>query len=98
MIPITSTDAGVRFAAYIQPRASRTEVSGVHGDAVKIRVAAPPVEGAANDALVRFLAKRLRIAASSIRLVGGEHSRRKVVEVGGVGGEALLEALVGRSG
>jgi len=76
--------ADVRIRVRIQPRASRTEVAGEHDGALRIRVAAPPVEGEANDALIRFLAKRLRVAPSRITVVSGAASRAKQVEVEGV--------------
>ena len=57
---------------------------GEHDGAIKIRLAAPPVDGAANSALIEFVAKRLGVAKSSVRIVGGETSRRKVIEMDGV--------------
>jgi uncharacterized protein (TIGR00251 family) len=57
---VVVVSGGVRFAVYVQPRASRSEVVGMHGDAFKIRLAAPPVEGAANEALVELLARKRR--------------------------------------
>ena len=80
---IESTGAAVRFAVRVQPRASRTEIAGVHGDALKIRLAAPPVEGAANAELITFLARRLRVPRSSLRIVRGRRGRDKTVEAEG---------------
>ena len=77
----------------VQPRASRTEVAGRQGDALKIRVTAPPVDGAANDALVRFLAERLQVSRSAVRLEAGRAGRSKVVAVDGVGMEAAARRL-----
>lgn len=68
----------------MQPRASKTEVAGQHGDAIKLRVAAPPVEGAANEEVRRFLAKTLGVPVSAVTIVHGEAGRRKTVEVVGV--------------
>lgn len=73
-----------RLVLHVQPRASRTEVVGPHGDAVKVRLAAPPVDGAANAALVRFLAERLGVPRDAVRLVGGAGGRRKLVEIDGL--------------
>jgi uncharacterized protein (TIGR00251 family) len=70
---------------HVQPRAKRTEVAGWHGDAIKIRLAAPPVDGAANTELIRFLADRLGVPQASIRLAAGVASRRKRVELEGSG-------------
>jgi uncharacterized protein (TIGR00251 family) len=77
----------------VQPRASRTEVAGRQGDALKIRVTAPPVDGAANDALVRFLAERLEVSRSAVRLEAGATGRSKVVAVDGIGVEAASRRL-----
>ena len=74
----------IRLTIQVQPRASRTEVVGPHGDAIKIRVAAPPVDGAANEALVEFLAERLGVARSAVTISAGHGSRRKVVTVEGI--------------
>lgn len=80
---------------HIQPRASKTEVVGRHGDAVKIRVKAPPVEGAANDELIRFLAKRFKVARSAVRLVSGAASRHKQVEVDDLTADEVARSLLG---
>ncbi len=77
----------------MQPRASRTELAGAHGDALKIRLAAPPVEGAANRELVAFLAGRLRVPKSAIQIVKGERGREKLVEVAGVSEEEVRARL-----
>ena len=68
----------------VQPRSSRTECAGLIGDELKVRVAAPPVDGAANDALVGFLADRLRVARAAVVLLAGASSRSKLVEVRGL--------------
>lgn len=66
---------------HIQPGASRTEVAGEHGDALKVRVASPPVDGKANDALLRYLAAEFGVPVRAVSLERGETSRRKVVRV-----------------
>ena len=81
---ITTRGTSLRFGVHVQPRASRSEIVGLHGEALKIRLAAPPVDGAANDALIRLLADALGIARSAVRVVSGATSRGKVVEVDGV--------------
>jgi uncharacterized protein (TIGR00251 family) len=84
-MPLLSVRGGeVLLAVHLQPRAARTELAGFHGDALKIRVAAPPVEGAANDALRTFLAECLGIATSRIRVVRGATSREKLVSLQGL--------------
>ena len=84
---------GVRLRIRVQPRASRTEVAGPHGDELRIRLAAPPVDGAANEALVRFLAERLGVARSRVTIVAGHTGRSKLVEVEGIGPDAALPRL-----
>lgn len=78
---------------HVQPRAKRTEVAGWHGDAIKIRVAAPPADGAANEALLQFLAKRLGVGRGALSLTAGATSRRKRVSVTGLDLPAVLERL-----
>jgi len=70
-----------RIAVHIVPRASKTEIVGMHGDALKIRLAAPPVDGKANQALIAFLAAHYNVPARAISIVSGETSRRKVIEI-----------------
>lgn len=75
---------GVRIAVRLQPKAARDRIAGPHGEALKIAVTAPPVEGKANAHLARLLAKRLGVARGAVRIVSGELSRDKVVEVAGI--------------
>ena len=78
---------------HIQPGAKRTECAGMHGEALKIRLAAPPVDGKANDALISFIAKTLGVPKSRVELVSGETSRAKRVRIDGVDAEAARRAL-----
>ncbi|RMF14949.1 MAG: DUF167 domain-containing protein [Candidatus Dadabacteria bacterium] len=71
----------MRLRILAVPRASRSSVVGIHGDALKIRLAAPPVDGAANDELRRTLAQALGVARSRVQIVAGQQGRRKVVEI-----------------
>ena len=84
------------FAVRVVPRASQTAVAGEHDGALKVRVAAPPVEGAANAELVRFLAKRLGVSANSVEIVGGHTSKSKVVRAAGAKAADLLRLAEGR--
>ena len=86
--------SAVRIAVRVQPRASRSEVVGTHGDAIKIRVAAPPVDGAANKELIAFLSKRLGVAKSAVRIVKGAQGRDKLVEIEGLSEKEARERLV----
>jgi uncharacterized protein len=83
----------IRIEVLVQPRAAKTEIAGVHDGHPRIRLAAPPVDGKANAALVEFVARRLKIAKSRVRVVGGLTSRRKLLEIEGVGADAVSEAL-----
>jgi hypothetical protein len=74
-------DGRSTLTLHIQPGAKKTEVAGAHGDALKIRLAAPPVDGKANAALIGFVADRLGLAKSAVSLKSGQTSRRKVLEV-----------------
>lgn len=74
-------DGRITLTLHIQPGAKKTEFAGLHGDALKIRLAAPPVDGKANDALAKFVAETLGIPKSSVSLKSGQTSRRKVLEV-----------------
>lgn len=75
---------GVVLALHIQPGAKKTEVAGPHGDALKIRLAAPPVDGKANECLLAFVAERLGVAKARVSLVSGQTSRSKRVAVAAI--------------
>jgi uncharacterized protein len=88
-LTLTRRDRGVRFSVHVQPRAARTELRGVHNGALRVRVQAPPVDGAANAALVELLAESLGVPRRSVRVVSGETARLKVVDVEGVDAAAI---------
>ncbi|XXF75471.1 DUF167 domain-containing protein [Myxococcaceae bacterium GXIMD 01537] len=86
---------GVELAILVQPRASRTRVVGEHDGQLKVQLAAPPVDGEANAALVEFLAKALGVPRRQVELVSGDASRRKRVVVRGIDAaraEAVMSA------
>jgi uncharacterized protein (TIGR00251 family) len=87
---------GALISCHVQPRASRTRLVGRHGDALKIQVAAPPVEGAANRELVGFFRKRLGCPAGAVSLKTGEQGRRKVVLVRGMSAAVVAAALASK--
>ena len=90
-------DGAVVLRVHAQPGGGRSAVTGRYGDAVKVKVAAPPVEGRANDALVAFLAKELGLKSSDVTLVAGQSSRTKRVRLGGLdpdGAAAAIERLL----
>lgn len=84
-----SGDGSILLTLHIQPGARRSECAGLHGDALKIRLAAPPVDGKANAALIAFVAARLGIARAAVTLKSGQTSRRKIVLVEGSTAEAV---------
>lgn len=85
-------EGAVLLALHVQPGAKRSEIAGLHGDALKVRLAAPPVEGRANDALLRFIAERFGVPLRNVELLRGAQSRHKVVKISGskVPPESLL--------
>ncbi len=85
----------VRLSVRLTPRASREEIAGFEGETLRVRVTAPPVEGRANRALVRLLAKRLGVPRGAVRVVTGQTSRRKVVAIAGLDGTELRRRLGG---
>ena len=80
---VRATSEGVTISVHVQPKASRSECAGLHGHAVKIRIAAPPADGAANDELCRFLARRCDVPLSAVQILSGAGSRQKRVLVKG---------------
>jgi len=68
---------------YLQPKSSKNEVVGSYRDGIKIKITAPPVEGKANEALIRFLAKELGVSPSCIEITRGHHSREKTLKISG---------------
>jgi hypothetical protein len=90
---VQDTRDGVILSIHVQPKASTTECVGIHGDALKIRVAAPPVDGAANDELIRFLARQLSIPSTSVRIHSGAGGRHKRVFVKGVTAQLVMARM-----
>jgi uncharacterized protein (TIGR00251 family) len=93
MIALRETAAGVSFSVRVQPRATRAAIMGLMGDALKVAVAASPVEGKANEALIRFFAELFEAPRSSIEIVSGLSSRNKVVRVAGVTADWVRDRL-----
>ncbi len=81
---LKETNGAVSMTVRLVPRASRSEIVGSEGDMVKIRLSAPPVDGKANEALVKFLAEKLNVPRANVEIVTGQTSRRKVVRIRGV--------------
>ena len=84
---------GVTLRLHVQPGAKTTAVVGLHGEALKIRLAAPPVDGKANACLLAFLAERLGVAKAAVSLLSGDSSRAKRVRVSGIDASAVAARL-----
>ena len=93
---VKTRGGSILVSVHVQPRASRNEIVGQHGTALKVQLNAPPVDGAANAALESLLAERLGVARRDVRVVTGLTSRAKTVEIGGTT-EAAVRALVNRA-
>ena len=93
MISIHENNAGVTFAVKVHPRAKRNAITGELGDAMKLSLAAPPIENRANEACVEFLAKLLRVPRSSVTIASGLKSRNKVIRVLGVSKKEIEDRL-----
>lgn len=87
------TEPTTHLLFHVQPRARQTEIVGWHGEAIKVRVAAPPADGAANEEVLRFLAERLGLPRSQVLLESGPASRRKRVRVTGLAPNEVLTRL-----
>ena len=81
MIPYTIKDGQVRFNVHVVPGSSRSEVAGSHNNSLRVRVAARPVEGAANEELISILAKTFKVSRRSVRIVGGARGRAKQISI-----------------
>lgn len=98
MIPIHDTAGGATFAVKVHPRAKKNAIAGELGDALKLSLTAPPVEGRANEACIEFLAEVLRVPRASITIAAGQGSRRKVIRVQGLTASQVQERLRAASG
>jgi uncharacterized protein (TIGR00251 family) len=93
MIPIREAGGAVTFAVKVHPRAKRDAITGVLGDAVKLSLTTPPVEGRANQACIEFSSKLFKVPRASVTIAAGETSRNKVVRVAGVSANSAIATL-----
>jgi len=93
MISIQHTPAGATFSIKIHPRARKNAITGELGDALKLSLTAPPLEGRANDACIEFFANLLNVPRSSVTIASGQKSRMKVIRIAGVSADELQEKL-----
>lgn len=94
MLEVQERNGAVVFSVRVQPRASKDEIAGEIGGALKVRLQAPAVEGRANEALIELLAQLLKTPKSAVRILSGDRSRTKRIEIGGVTGRQIQALLV----
>ncbi len=93
MIKLTAKDGGVILAVRVQPRSSRSGITGESDGVLKVRLAAPPVDGEANDELVRLLAKHFDVSRQQVEIVSGQTAKNKLVRISGVTESLCREIL-----
>ena len=93
MIPLNESPGGVTFAVKVHPRGKKDAITGELGDALKLSLTAPPVEGRANQACIDFFAKLLNLPRSSITIAAGESGRRKLIRITGLSAAELRKKL-----
>jgi len=93
MIAIHNDATSVTFAVKVHPRAKKNAITGEVGDALKVALTAPPVDGKANEACVEFFAKLLKVPRSSVTIASGQTSRNKVIRVAGLTSQQVRERL-----
>ena len=93
MVPVHDTSSGATFGVRVHPRAKKDAITGEVGDAVKLALPAPPVDGRANEACIAFFAKLLKVPRSSVSIASGLASRNKVVRVAGLTSQQVRDGL-----
>ena len=96
MIPLRVGPDGITFSVRVQPRAKKNAIAGELGDALKLSLTAPPVEGRGNEACIEFFANLLKVSRSSVTIASGESSRRKIIRVMGLSPKEVQERLYGK--
>jgi len=93
MVAIENSPTGATFAVKVHPRAKKNAITGEVGDALKVALTAPPVDGKANEACIEFFAKLLKVSRSSVTIAAGQTSRNKVIRVAGLSAEVVRSRL-----
>ncbi|MFZ0306981.1 MAG: DUF167 domain-containing protein [Candidatus Sulfotelmatobacter sp.] len=93
MLAIHETPEGVTFAVKVHPRAKKNAITGELGDALKVSLTAPPIDGKANQACIEFCAKLLKVPRSSVTIASGQSSRQKVIRVIGLSAEEVRQRV-----
>ena len=94
MLKIREVENYVTFSVRVQPRSSKNEICGIYGDAIKIKLTSPPVEGEANEGLIKFLSDILKISKGQIEIISGHKSRTKSIKIIGVTKEKVADLLI----
>jgi len=95
MIQFTEKDGNLIFKVRVVPRASKSEIVGEHSGALKVRIAAPPVDGAANEELIKVLSKKFGVPKNAVQILSGETSKMKQLRISGTNHENLLKIIGG---
>jgi uncharacterized protein len=93
LIPFQESAGGVTFAVKVHPRAKKNAITGEFGDALKLFLTSPPVDGRANEACIEFFAKLLKVPRSSVTIASGQTSRQKVIRVTGLSAEEVRRRI-----
>jgi uncharacterized protein (TIGR00251 family) len=92
-LQVRETALGLEVRIHVSPRAKRCEISGVHNGALKVKVIAPPVDDAANRAIIEFFASLLNVPKSSLRIPAGSKSRDKILQIKGLSYSSFINCL-----
>ena len=93
MLAIRESDDGVSFGVRVHPRAKKNAITGELGDALKVSLTTPPIDGRANEACIEFFAKLLKVPRSSVTIASGQNSRNKVIRVAGLSADELRKRI-----
>ena len=93
MIPLQISGSAVTFAVRVHPRAKKNAITGELGDALKVSLTTPPIDGRANEACIEFFAKLLKVPRSSVTIASGQSSRNKVIRVASLSADELRKRI-----
>ncbi|WP_104371703.1 DUF167 domain-containing protein [Desulfocucumis palustris] len=93
MLHLKEDGTGVIIKVRVQPRASRNQLAGIMDDALRVRITAPPVDGEANEACIKFLAEVFKVPRQSVQLVSGHTGRNKMIRIAGINAERILQMI-----
>lgn len=90
---IEEIEDSIKLSIYVQPRSSKNSIAGLFDNKIKVKLTSPPVDGAANELLIKFLSKKLSVAKSEISIISGEKSRSKIILVNGISKKDAMKSL-----